>query len=53
MVKSHRCICVTATPDNENKNGVERETLNKSNFKFINGWPEGIPLPVSADTSCI
>ena len=36
-VRSNRCICVTATPGNENKNGVEREILNKSNFKFING----------------
>jgi hypothetical protein len=44
---------MTATPDNENKNGVERETLNSSNFKFINGWPEGIPLPSSVDVDCL
>jgi hypothetical protein len=44
---------MTATPDNENKNGVERETLNSSDFKFINGWPEGVPLTSSVDVSCI
>ena len=52
-VKSSRCICLTATPDNENKNGVERETLNLSGFKFINGWPEGVSLPTSVDVSAI
>jgi hypothetical protein len=52
-IKQNRCICVTATPDNDNKKGVERETLNSSDFKFINGWPEGVPLPTSTDISCI
>lgn len=52
-VQSNRCICVSATPDNDNKKGVEREILNKSAFKFINGWPECIPLPTAADVSCI
>lgn len=52
-VKSNRCICVTATPDNENKNGVERETLNSSNFKFINGWPEDTPIPSTIDIDCL
>jgi hypothetical protein len=44
---------VTATPDNENKKGVERETLDSSNFKLINGWPEGVALPSSVDVSCL
>lgn len=52
-VKSNRCICMTATPDNENKRGVEREILNSSGFKFINGCPEGVPLPTPADASCL
>jgi hypothetical protein len=38
-IKQNRCICVTATPDND--------------IKFINGWPEGVPLPTSTDISCI
>lgn len=33
----NRCICLTATPDNADKKGVEREVLLHLGFKFING----------------
>lgn len=52
-VKGNRCICVTATPYDGNEKGVQREILDNSKFKFINGWPKDVPLPNSANVFCI
>lgn len=39
--KANRCVCLTATPDNDDKLGVEREVLKHLGFTFLNGQPLG------------
>ena len=39
MIQANRCICLTATPDNDDKLGVEREVLELLGLAFFNGQP--------------
>ena len=36
----HRCICLTATIDNADKDGVEREVISFLGFKVFSGTPD-------------
>lgn len=45
-----KCICLTATPDNDDSRGVEREILGYLGFSFFNGYAD--PVSVSASVSC-
>lgn len=36
-LSNHRCICLTATPDNADKSGVEREVILSLGFAVFNG----------------
>lgn len=38
--KGMNCICLTATPDNEDNKGVEREVLKGMGFSLYDGLPE-------------
>jgi hypothetical protein len=40
-IQANRCICLTATPDNADKLGVEREVLKLLGLTFLNGQPLG------------
>lgn len=37
---NNHCICLTATPDNADKDGVEREVISFLGFKIFNGTPD-------------
>ena len=41
-IQHNKCICLTATPDNEDKLGVEREVLKLMGFSMFNGQPEAV-----------
>jgi len=36
-IQHSKCICLTATPDNEDKQGMEREVLKLLGFSIFNG----------------
>lgn len=36
-IQHFRCICLTATPDNEDNKGIERAVLKYMGFTFFNG----------------
>lgn len=36
-IQHFKCICLTATPDNDDRLGVERQVLNLMGFSFFNG----------------
>lgn len=39
-IQQRHCICLTATPDNQKKGGVEREVLKAMGFSSFNGQPD-------------
>ena len=40
ILSNHRCICLTATIDNADKEGVEREVIKHLGFKVFSGTPD-------------
>ena len=42
QTKDFKCICLTATPDNEDDKGVERETLKVLGFSMFDGMPDTV-----------
>ncbi|HVW99572.1 MAG TPA: hypothetical protein VHA52_03900 [Candidatus Babeliaceae bacterium] len=40
-IQANRCVCMTATPDNADKLGVEREVIKHLGLTFLNGQPVG------------
>lgn len=64
-IKQHRCICLTATPDNDDSQGVEREVLKFVGFSIFNGQatdhatlvseqkPMSETLPYAADSELV
>lgn len=42
QTKDFKCICLTATPDNEDNKGVEREALKLMGFSMFDGMPDTV-----------
>ena len=42
QTKDFKCICLTATPDNEDNKGVEREALTLMGFSKFEGMPDTV-----------
>ena len=50
MLKNCRCICLTATPDDNNRKGAEKQVINDLNLsKFDYGYPEELTAPAKID----
>lgn len=50
--KQNKCICLTATPDNDDKQGVEREVLKLLGFSMFDGQPS-LPLDAAGTVTSV